>query len=92
MTLRELAIYRMRQNGVSGDDATAILENFVKGLGRDVPWNNTAPFLADPLADRIDRAAVNWMMAHHLTDQHDEPGVKPAARDGKMLATGEGNA
>lgn len=63
--LREMALRRL--NGISPEDATAILEHFANGAGRDVPWTNTAPFLAPPLAERIDRAAINWMMAHRLT-------------------------
>ena len=62
--LLELAQRHMQSNGMSAQDAVKALEVFATGTGRDVSWHDAAPYLPKPLVERIDRAAVGWMMAH----------------------------
>lgn len=70
--LIELALRHVQKNGVTPEDAIKILDSFARGPGRDIPWENITPFLPSPLAERIDRAAVNWMMAHRATDNPED--------------------
>jgi hypothetical protein len=47
--------------------AALMLEQFARGSGRDIGWQNPAVRLSHELADRIDRAAVGWLNAHQQT-------------------------
>ena len=88
-TLRELALRHMQQNGMTQAEATAALDEFSQGAGRDVNWRKGDTSMGGGLMRRVDIAAVNWCVAHRLTG---ETVVEPEARmirDGKMLATGE---
>jgi hypothetical protein len=67
--LLELAMRHIKENGMSTEDATVILETFARAAGRDIQWNNSSQFLPNLLIERIDRAAVNWMMAHRMTGE-----------------------
>jgi hypothetical protein len=83
----ELALRRVIQNGMPMEEALAMLERFAKGEGRDIGWSDTVPYLDKATAERIDWAAIGWMIV-----ERPEPArvrEKKLARDGKMLATGD---
>lgn len=60
----ELAMCHVMDHGMDHGDAVAMLVQFAQGEGRDIEWQAIAPTLAKPLAERIDRAASGWLMAH----------------------------
>lgn len=62
--LIELALLHLQQHGMTFTEATAMMTNFTKGQGKDIAWTERATSLRPAVAERIDRAAVGWMMAH----------------------------
>jgi hypothetical protein len=65
--LHELSLRHLQQHGMTATEAVAMQETFAKGQGRDIAWSQTAQSLPRALADRLDRVAVGWMMAHRAT-------------------------
>lgn len=82
----ELALRHVIAHGMTKEDGATMLAAFAKGEGVNIDWSETAQRLPKELADRIDRAGTSWMLTH-------KPAVTilDIARDGKMLATGEGH-
>lgn len=70
----ELAMRHVMDHGMDKEDAVSMLVQFARGEGRDVGWQDIAPSLAKPLAERIDRAATGWLTAHKLTVPPDPDG------------------
>ena len=89
MTIRELARRHLLQNGMTPREAALLLESFLRGAGRDVGWEASATSLPKVLAERIDKVAVSWCMAHRVTGETQVEPAPALIRDGKMLATGE---
>jgi hypothetical protein len=85
MTIRELAIRRVQQCGMSAREAALMLEGFARGPGRDIKFNDCVQSLSETLAQRIDQAAIGYRMRNGIP----QPPVETAPHDGKMLATGE---
>ena len=93
MTIRELATRRVQQCGMNPREAALMLEGFARTQeGSIIGWGDIAPGLSRDQAERIDRAAVGYRMRNGFpvvsTETPESPST-PAARDGKMLATGE---
>jgi hypothetical protein len=83
----ELALRRVVSNGMPMEEAVAMLEVFAKGEGRDIGWQDTVPYLNKATAERIDWAAIGWMIVERAEPAKVREPKQP--RDGKMLATGD---
>jgi hypothetical protein len=64
MTIYDLAIAHVEANGMSPEDADRMITKFGAGEGRDIGWADIAPRLSPVQVERIDRAAVGWLMAN----------------------------
>lgn len=70
--LLAMAQQHLEDHDMPRADARAMLEDFARGVGRDLPWTTVQTHMPSPWADRIDRAAVNWMMAHRMVEDAPE--------------------
>jgi hypothetical protein len=88
VTIRALALCRVMQAGMSASQATAMLERFERGQGKDIDWEGIAPRLSREQANRIDDAGCAWML-NPANAAKPEPVSVRAWRDGKALAAGK---
>jgi hypothetical protein len=89
MTIRELAVRRVQQNGMKPREAALMLEGFARTQeGSIIGWQDIASGLSRDQAERVDDAAVRYRMRNGIPGPEVEP-APALIRDGKMLATGE---
>jgi hypothetical protein len=88
LTIRALALCRVINAGMTTSQATAMLERFERGKGKDIDWLGIAPRLSKDQAERVDDAGTAWML-NPANAARPEPVMVRQFRDGKKLAAGD---
>lgn len=88
MTIRELVHAHLSSHEMSESDQAAFLPIFEE-RDKGFDWEAIAPRLSKDQADRLDRAANGWLMAHGASCLPQPLAIGKPKRDGKLLATGE---
>lgn len=79
MTVYELALDHMQSSGMTEGEAEAALIAFSSGDGRNVPWENSAPYLPPGLLLRIDAVGTARMTRSSLAGASADDGFPPRA-------------